>query len=119
MSGHGRDIHNVATALLLHDGNHGLDALHRAEQVGIKKLPRLRHIEVGKGIVEPEAGIVDPDIDAAKFFHGSIDQRVYLVAAAYVTRHADGVLRAYALPGRLGTRQVTGAEDELCTLAGK
>jgi len=59
------NIHNVATALLAHDGNHRLHAIHRAKQVGIEHSPELGHVHVGDARhINTKASVVPKNIDA-------------------------------------------------------
>ena len=116
-AGHRRDVDDVAGVLFLHDRQHGLHAMERAEEIHVEQRLRVGNLGLLERRAQADAGIVDEDVDAAKLGERLCDEIVYVFTAGDITagraRGRDN-LRACVgkRPRHRGAKAAAGAGDD-------
>jgi hypothetical protein len=90
--GHGRQVDELAVALLLHDGQHRGDPVEDGLDVDVDDLlppVDLEGLERGQ---RHQPGVVDDDVDAAERADRGVDEGLHLLAGGDVHDLVGGVL---------------------------
>ncbi len=104
-----------------HDGNGRLHALHHAEEVGVEHLAELGHVHLLDRVIQSEAGVVDPYVNASESADCGFRESVHPVTTANVAGQAERIVGCAADSRRCGfhARHVAGAQNQLGALLEK
>ena len=94
-----RDVDDRSRALLLHDWDHCLHGGNCAEEIDIESIAARSHIHLGDRISHSAAGVIDPEIDAAKVVQRKTHNAINLLAVTHIAgkcKRAVGMTEAVA-----------------------
>src|ERR1700759_362560 len=89
MAGHGRDIDDVATFLLLHIWQRRGNAIKHSLNVNVDHLVPFLDLETLEWRLRHQPGVVDHDVDTPVRLHGCVDQSPDLFAADDVCSYSE------------------------------
>ena len=90
-AGQGRDVDDVTAAALFHLRNGFVTTVEDTEQIGFQHRAKIFRRSLSHGFKRADAGIVDKNIEAAKFLNGVVDKSFDLIVVADVANKTSCV----------------------------
>lgn len=110
-------MQNAAGLLLAQDGNHRFGDIDGAEKIGVDLFSVNVNRRVFKCSWNRIAGIVDNNIDAAKFLDCSLDGALDLVVVDNVERQRQDAVRSILLNKVLHRVRVSGSSNDVVAIS--